>query len=342
MSRKLSRRTFLEQLGGVTAATLGASVVGVPSSVGSLVTAADAAEMGSHDSSDRRWQAYHVRHDAAMAHSTQPFPSFPTNGDEEAYPNKIASYTKGLPHNERGEVELSAYAAFLKALETGQHAAFEAVPLGGKLKFANPQAAYAFALEGPDPHQVLMPAPPSFSSAETAGEMIELYWQAATRDVPFVEYDSHALTNAAVADLSKCSAFRGPQVNGAVTTGTLFRGETVGDLTGPYLSQFLWLDVPLGVMTLAQRGRLPVAGDDYMRAYPEWLNIQRGQLPARVNVFDSTLRYLRTGRDLAEYVHQDFTYQAYLHACLILLNMRAPFNVNNPYRQSLTQAGFIT
>jgi hypothetical protein len=47
MSRKLSRLTFLEQLGGVTAASLGASVVGVPSSVGSLVTAADAAEMGS-------------------------------------------------------------------------------------------------------------------------------------------------------------------------------------------------------------------------------------------------------------------------------------------------------
>ena len=187
-----------------------------------------------------------------------------------------------------------------------------------------------------------MPAPPAFGSAEIASEMIELYWQALTRDVPFAEYDSRALINAAVVDLSKCSDFRGPKSSGVVTTGTLFRGNTVGDLTGPYLSQFLWLDVPQGVMTLAQRGRLPVAGDDYMMAYPEWLNIQRGQLPARMNVFDPTPHYLRNGRDLAEYVHQDFTYQAFLNACLILSEMRAPFTVNNPYRRSLTQAGFIT
>jgi hypothetical protein len=110
---------------------------------------ANAAEMGSDDVHDRRWQAYRLRHEGVMAHSNQPFPSFPTNGDEEAYATKIASYTKGLPHNERGEVDLPAYEALLKALATGQHAAFEAIPLGGKLKFANLQAAYAFKLEGP-------------------------------------------------------------------------------------------------------------------------------------------------------------------------------------------------
>jgi len=81
-----------------------------------------------------------------------------------------------------------------------------------------------------------MPAPPAFKSAEIAGEMVELYWQALTRDVPFAEYGSHALTNAAVADLSKCSDFRGPKVNDAVTSELLFRGNTSGDLTGPYLS----------------------------------------------------------------------------------------------------------
>ncbi len=312
MSRKLSRRTFLGQLGSATAATLGASLVGVPSPVGSPVTATDAAEMGQNELSDRRWQAYRLRHDAAMAHSNRPFPAFPTNGDEEAYPSKIASYTKGLPHNERGEVDLNAYAALLKALETGQHAAFEAIPLGGRVKFANPQAAYAFELEGPDPHQFAMVAPPAFSSAETASEMVEVYWQALTRDILFAEYETHPLTNAAAADLSLRAAFRGPKSNGVVTPATLFRGLTPGDFVGPYLSQFLWLDVYHGTMTLTQRNRVPVANDDYMRAYPEWLNIQRGLLPARINVLDPTPRYLRNGRDLGEYVHRDFTYQAYL------------------------------
>lgn len=335
----MKRREFLGKLSGMTAATLTAGVVGAPLGV---AKGAEAAEMGPGNVRDRRWQAYRLRHDAAMAHSSQPFPAFPTNGDEDAYPNKIASYTKGLPHNERGEVELTAYTALLKALETGQHAAFEAIPLGGQVKFANPQAAYAFELEGSDPHQVELTVPPAFSNAETASEMVELYWQALTRDVPFAEYDTHALANAAVADLSRCPDFQGPKANGAVISGILFRGNTVGDLTGPYLSQFLWLAVDHGSMTLAQRNRVPVANDDYMRTYPEWLNIQRGLAPTRINVLDPTPRYLRNGRDLAEYVHRDHPYQAYLNACLILLAIRAPLKADNPYRRSLTQSGFIT
>lgn len=244
MSRKLSRRTFLEQLGRVTAASLTAGVVGIPASA-----------------------------DAAKAGSKKPPLVFSTNGDEESYPNKIASYTKGLPHNERGEVDLPAYSAFLKAIATGQHADFEAVPLGGRAKFANPQAAYAPTVEGFALHELALSIPPAFASAETASEMVELYWQALTRDVPFAEYATHPLTTAATADLSRCSDFRGPKVRGVVTPATLFRGPTTGDVIGPYLSQFLWLEVTHGSMTLVQRNRVPVANDDYMRTYPEWLNI---------------------------------------------------------------------
>lgn len=341
MSKKLSRRTFLGQLGGVTAASVAVGVAGISSPRGLYPAVADAAEMGSGAVQDRRWQAYRLRQDAAIARSDLPLPQYPTNGDEERYPNKIASFTKCLPHNDLGEVEPTAYGAFVEAIKTGQSADFERLSLGGRVKLANPLAAYAFELEGYDPHQLEMLAPPSFESADIAGEMVELYWQALTRDVPFAEYDTHTLTNAAAADLSKCSAFHGPKINEAVTPAALFRGLTPGDLTGPYLSQFLWLDVTQGVMTLPQRGRFPVAGDDYMATYPEWLGIQRGFPPARVNVIDQTPRYLRNGRDLAEYVHRDFTYQAFLHACLILLAVSAPFK-GTPYARSLTQAGFVT
>jgi YD repeat-containing protein len=72
------------------------------------------------------------------------------------------------------------------------------------------------------------------------------------------------------------------------------------------------------------------------------LAIQRGTPPARLNVLDATPRYLRHGRDLSTYVHKDFTYQAFLHAGLILLAMRAPFQATNPYRHSRTQSGFVT
>ncbi|HXG18826.1 MAG TPA: vanadium-dependent haloperoxidase [Methylomirabilota bacterium] len=341
MSRKLNRRDFLGQFGSMTAATLAAGVVSVPPLPGANNAGAEAATMGAPPL-QRRQDAYHIRQQAASYQRTLPLLDHRANGDEDRYPNRIASYTKGLPHNELGEVDLAAYRALLNAVASGQFAAFEALSLSNQAKLSNPLAAYAFELEGADPHQLECRVPPTFESAETAGEMIELYWQALTRDVQFSAYETHPLTIAAAAELSKCSDFRGPKVNNTVTPATLFRGNTPGDLSGPYLSQFLWLDVPAGTLTTVQRNRVTVSGADFMTSYPEWLALQRGVPPTRTNVFDPTPRYLHSGRALAEYVHRDFTYQAYLHACLILLAMRAPLKSDNPYTRSLTQSGFVT
>jgi len=341
MSRKLNRRAFIGQLSGVTAATLAAGVGGIPSLLGADGAGAEAATMSSLPL-QRRQDAYQIRQQAAWYQRTLPLLDHRANGDEDRYPNRIANYSKGLPHNESGEVDLDAYRGLLNAMTSGQFAAFEALSLSNQAKLSNPLAAYAFELEGVDPHQLECRVSPIFESAETAGEMIELYWQALSRDVQFSAYETHPLTTAAVAELAKCSDFRGPKVDNKVTPATLFRGNTTGDLIGPYLSQFLWLDIPSGTLTTVQRNRVPVAGDDFMTAYPEWLNCQRGVPPTRANVFDPTPRYLHNGRGLAEYVHRDFTYQAYLHACLILLAMHAPFKSDNPYARSLTQDGFVT
>jgi hypothetical protein len=40
--------------------------------------------------------------------------------------------------------------------------------------------------------------------------MVEFYWQALARDVPFTQYDTSPITAAAVQHLNKLSAFRGP------------------------------------------------------------------------------------------------------------------------------------
>ncbi len=73
-----------------------------------------------------------------------------------------------------------------------------------------------------------MRRPPTFKSAEEAGEIAECYWQALTRDVPFNHYETNDLTIAAANSLSdNYSDFRGPkeEVNGRlrVTPRTLFR-----------------------------------------------------------------------------------------------------------------------
>lgn len=307
----------------------------------------------------RRNQALLIRLSAALAQWLKFSFIHPDNGDEEKYKdrNYIGSYTKALPHNTTlnqqttGEVVTSAYRKYLKALRLGTFAALDLIPLGGTAKLANPLAAYAFELEGIDPQGLTMPVAPAFDSQQEISEIAEVYWQALTRDVPFSQYDSNPLIQAAATDLSRFCDFRGPKDSSAqVTTRTLFRGGLPGDLDGPYLSQFLWVDIPNGIgggMTpvprLEQRSQFPPIGQDFMSDYQEWLNIQTGQPPSRKTQLEEESRYIHTSRDLAEFVHRDYPYQAFVNACLILLGYGPDaLDPANPYLRARTQIGFVT
>lgn len=289
----------------------------------------------------RSARAYAVRLEAARHMRDLGDPRHLTNGDEAALSNHLATFSKGLPHEAHGEVEPKALAFLLKALDSGSPADFESIPLGGFTKLANPQAAWAFELVGPDASQPKIPQPPRFGSAEQAGEMVELYWQALARDVPFSEYPSHPLLSRAAADLSRLSDFRGPKAAEGVTPSTVFRGTTSGDLAGPYLSQFLWKSLPLSPLRVEQKIRTVAPGLDYLTRWEEWLSVQNGALSG-VSEFDPVPRFLRNGRDLAEYVHRDFTYQAFLGACLAALKWGVLPDGGNPYKHSRTQGAFAT
>lgn len=291
----------------------------------------------------RRQEARKIRQDAAkLAFEAGQDVTHQNNGDEQRFPNFIGNYSKGLPHNQYGEVEPAAYQQFLHALRTGNPADFEQIPLKLGRKLTNPQAGLAFDLEGPDAWAVTIPKAPSLDSAETAGEMTELYWMALLKDVSFTDYASNDQATAAANDLSNLSDFRGPKENGRVTPATLFRGITPGDLVGPYLSQFLLTDIPYGSLKISQRQKTVVAQMNYMTDYNAWLDIQNGLDRTGQDQFDPVPRYIRNIRDLGQYVHVDALYEAYLNACLILLGMNARLDSGNPYNMSKTQDGFGT
>ena len=341
VTKSVSRRGFLTRVGGIAAASVAVDTIGL-ARLGGEITAVEAA-IGPDRPKKRRSLAYRVRRDTARSQRDLPLPEHLDNGDEALFANKIGSYSKALPHNDLGQVDLSAYSAYIAALTSGDPNAFEAIPQGGSVRQVNPQASYTYSLEGPDSHHVGIIAPPAFSSAEEASEIGELYWQALTRDVPFIEYDTNPLTQAAAVDLSKFSDFKGPKVGGVVTTGTLFRGTTPGDLTGPYISQFLWKNSTFGAQTIVQQYRVPVEGNDFITSYADWLSCQRGFPPTASITLDPVPRYLSNGRDLGEYVHRDFTYQAFLYAALILLSFGgAALDDANPYKASAKQVGFVT
>ena len=221
-----SRRQLFARVSSASAISLASTVT----PFGSSAELGQGALGGAHE---RVTDSYQVREEAARFERQLPVPRQTTNGDEQEYQNFIGNYSKGLPHNAIGEVDPSAYRSLLSAVRQGTAAAFEQVPLGGNTKLVNPLAGSAFDLEGTDSHQLAIPPFPAVANQALADEAVELYWIALCRDVPFANFATAAKTLGAVSELSKLPAFAG------VTPQTLFRGFTVGDVIGPYISQFL-------------------------------------------------------------------------------------------------------
>jgi hypothetical protein len=338
-----SRRAFLRNT-VVAAATIASTAIDLNPLAKFRTSEAQAAVGPS--AHRRRVRAYNLRKRAAHEEREIEPPPHPTNGDEDRYSNFIGNFSKGLPHDGSGEVDSSAYQKMVAAMLSGDDGDFAAIPLGGNVKLINPQSGLAFDLEGTDSHQLAIPPAPALASAWRAGEAVENYWQALLRDVPFSSYATDSGAQAAIADLNKLSDFRGPRSGGKVTAGTLFRGFTEGDLVGHYISQFFYQPFNYGALEVAQRyvTYLPLSngGSDYLISFSLWLAAQNGEGPFGPNAVDPTARFIRTGRDLAAWVHVDVLNQAYFGAALYVLGIGAPFNAGNPYTSSSNQAGFGT
>jgi hypothetical protein len=346
---KASRRKFLGTVGSATAATIAAGMSAQPAlaqfgGVQRTVPTCDEPNFpfGTEPASlasNRYMKAYKCRQAAAKLARERPIVSHLTNGDDALYANKIGSYTKGLPHNQLGEVDQAAYATLARARETQNPDLFEQITLGLGRKMTSPQAGLAMDLEGADSHHVTLPPPPALASAEAAGEMVELYWMALARDINFNDYVTSPLIARAAAELSSLADFRGPKENGKVTANTIFRNSTPGDLTGPWLSQFLTLDFNFGANFVSQKMKTAVAGVDYLTKYQDWLDVQNG-LDVNSVQLDPTPRYIRNLRDMARWVQVDALYQAYLHACLIIMGQGTRLDPGLPLYNSKTQAPF--
>ncbi len=360
-SSGLSRRGFLGGLGGAAAAAMAGSTLAVEPLFFGGRAAHAAPHIGPLLGQDRIDAAYAVRVAAAQRMlDAGPTPQN-NNDDETDLPGFIGSYSKGLPHDGLGEVDPVAYAALIDALTSGDPADFAGIPASPANPLTNPQSGLAFELEGLDPQQHFIPPAPKFESAEEAGEMVELYWQALLRDTNFISYDGAgqgSLVSRACAELSALSDFRGPKIGGQVTPQTLFRdslgvGTPHSTLNGPYCSQFMLLTTPFGAEVLDRRMRTLASGGDHMTDFAEWLAIQNGQVPSGTMRFENQRRYIRCGRDLGQWVHIDVLFQAYFSACLILGTppeafdgqlggLGCPLNPGNPYAGVANQIGFGT
>ena len=256
-------------------------------------------------------------------------------------------------------------------------------PVGTQRRLVNPQGGLAYQLEDVAISQLAAPPAPALASQDEAAEMVELYWASLVRDVPFINWGSDANIAAAISDLNARFKFYAglppfelvppgvvprpqplgfptkpmtplgqvPGATNVITLKTLFRGFTKGDQVGPFLSQFLIRDVPYGAQTIPARIQPAVLGD-YMMNPSSWLNVQKGCMPAPIQIQQFT-RLLSNLRDITRFIEFDLITQAYINALGLLIMMPdaqrldgggfgIPFDRHNPYRKSCTQEGFVT
>lgn len=285
------------------------------------------------------------------------------NGDEKTVAFYASQFTKSFEHGANGlltEQGQESYRQLLKAMKTGNQEDFDAiVRASGASKLVNPQAALAFSLEGCDTCLFKIPLFPQLASAELAASMMELYLMELCRDVYFAEYGTGlntdangsggSLTNDAAAVLQSLgSAFKGARnSNGIVDASVLFRGNSDGDLIGPYTSQFAFLPtitaIPasLGGNTLGRTGQIKldqkwsiVNQREFGVSFEDFVAIENGLVPKKytANDYDPVnRRYFIDGRDWASFIHVDANCESFFYAAYVLFSYNFPYCHELPY-----------
>ena len=122
-SKGPSRRKFLSQVG---AALAGGAVFGKAAlPPANPARASLATALPAQTSLDPRVrQSYLIRKAAANAEAHIPVPPHTTNGDEQRYPDKSGTYTKGILQDGIGLVNLDAFQSFKNAINSGTFRGF--------------------------------------------------------------------------------------------------------------------------------------------------------------------------------------------------------------------------
>eukprot|EP00172_Hildenbrandia_rubra_P003881 Plantae.Rhodophyta-Hildenbrandia_rubra.ctg6820.p1 GENE.Plantae.Rhodophyta-Hildenbrandia_rubra.ctg6820~~Plantae.Rhodophyta-Hildenbrandia_rubra.ctg6820.p1 ORF type:complete len:613 (-),score=101.67 Plantae.Rhodophyta-Hildenbrandia_rubra.ctg6820:129-1967(-) len=320
----------------------------------------------------RRRQSMTTRIRAAMLAFRREPEIHKVNGDENRYPiTKIASFTKGLPHDPRTGVIVDPYSydLLVKSSNSGKPQDQRRVPLGpppgvkfksyiannskagreGKIRgFESSGGGLSYDLEGPDAQLYAIPPAPTLTSKELAAEMSELYGMALLRDEPFLDLENEntrggKLVTRIVKWLTKTGSNRGP-----FTAKKFLRGVFKGDDIGPIISQFFLLGtkgldggrpitdgiIQYGCASIDQRMRVATRRKDYMTTWAAYIDVQNAADVRRQETYekDPQVRFMATPRDLATFVHYDLPYQAFLNAALILLQHGIPFDEGIPFQ----------
>ena len=257
-------------------------------------------------------------------------------------------YQKGLGYQTAFGNREERYDEFIDAIEDDDQSEY---PIGGTRPLVSPPSARSVATDGTDPWIGAMPPAPDHDSPGTFLEMLEVYLATHAREVPFAEYGDGLADH--LDDAGLVDAFerdRGSIAAALPTDATtmddwitapgdgLFRDAFPGCRDGPYVSQHLVHDVPIGAQTLDIRME-PFTEGPFGETFEEHEEIVRsvragaepGHDEGPVSVERGEKEYAHTGLDLASQVRDDPAYQPYLLATLQLFDWGVPYADDVPY-----------
>ncbi len=269
-------------------------------------------------------------------------PSLPVSSSPYAAAH-AGLFCKTLPHDERGRVAPLVLRDVGSALSSRNIPAIEALPINNEYRFVSPLASATWS-QWKYASQVRMPAaPPAWDSPALADQALELYWMSLLRDERLAGLERASLSREAAVELAATPSYRGltPQ-----TFGRNLGAAMPAAQHGHAISLLLWMPIPYGAHTIWQAYKMPFREQAFLTKWNEWLDVQNGKWQPGILQHHSELHYLRSGRDLAEYVRWDFSYQAFINAANIVLSdphrPRGALNAALPYKTARTQNGFAT
>lgn len=299
-------------------------------------------------STDEQWDSYRqvaMRIEGAQYSQGQGLnTTWSSNSDETDIPSFIAMFSKTLNHDGAGRVVSSDYVTLRDGINERDISKISSVPNPGTLKLVQPLGAFQLNFVGIAPSSISIAAAPSMSSAESAGEMVEVYCQALARDIPFVDFGTDGTIAAMVGYMNMLSDFKGPT---PVTPSNIFRGLGNGDLVGPYLSQLFFLDANVWPNTIPATIDFPTRSpaNNRMVSSVTYLSVENGTVTEGPPTLSGTATYPSTGRDLSYIVWQDLPSYLYELFSKKAIDAGAPLSPLNPYLNTplnANQDSFIT
>ncbi|CAM9244255.1 unnamed protein product [Ectocarpus sp. 13 AM-2016] len=274
-----------------------------------------------------------------------------TNGDETNVPDFIGQFHKSLPHDNFGTVSKTSYQKLLDCVFSADVNVCDQVPSGASIrgaKMINPLGGTAHQVDGADSDNVFITTPDGVLSEELAAQMVEVYWMALTRDIPFSEFATNSLVRAAAENLERLPAFKGlniPKSAGGKIDPMqdLFRTDWPGVTAGPVVSQLLLSDFAIDNIVVPPKQVTLVKDMDYMTTFQDWLDVQNGASKVETEFVDEDKPlFIRNGRDLAALAFTDLLYTEAFRAALVMFRQGILSSAEGPYSASERQVGFAT